>query len=97
MRHHYTPRGVCSNKITFDLEDNQIHNLVFTSGCSGNLKAIATLVEGMDANRVVALLSGNTCGFRDTSCADQLTRAIVAAQETEKKKYMRGQNENRVK
>ena len=90
MRHHYTPRGVCSNKITFDLEDNQIHNLVFTSGCSGNLKAIATLVEGMDANRVVALLSGNTCGFRDTSCADQLARAIVAAQEAEQRNTCAG-------
>ena len=90
MRHHYTPRGVCSNKITFDLEDNQIHNLVFTSGCSGNLKAIATLVEGMDANRVVALLSGNTCGYRDTSCADQLARAIVAAQEAERRNTCAG-------
>ena len=86
MRHRFTPRGVCSNKIEFDLDNNQIHNLVFTSGCSGNLKAIATLVEGMEADRVVTLLSGNTCGFRDTSCADQLARAIVAAQAAEQKK-----------
>ncbi|MEA4915800.1 MAG: TIGR03905 family TSCPD domain-containing protein [Christensenella sp.] len=84
MRHRFTPRGVCSSKIEFDLQDNQIHNLVFTSGCSGNLKAIATLVEGMEADRVVSLLSGNTCGFRDTSCADQLARAIVVAQQAEK-------------
>ena len=86
MRHRFTPRGVCSNKIEFDLDNNQIHNLVFTSGCSGNLKAIATLVEGMEADRVVTLLSGNTCGFRDTSCADQLARAIVAAKAAEQKK-----------
>ncbi len=84
MRHRFSPRGVCSSKIEFDLQDNQIHNLVFTSGCSGNLKAIATLVEGMEADRVVSLLSGNTCGFRDTSCADQLARAIVVAQQAEK-------------
>lgn len=90
MRHRFTPKGVCSNKIEFDLESNQIHNLVFTSGCSGNLKAIATLVEGMEANRVVTLLSGNTCGFRDTSCADQLARAIVAAQDAEKKNTCAG-------
>lgn len=90
MRHRFTPKGVCSNKIEFDLENNQIHNLVFTSGCSGNLKAIATLVEGMEANSVVELLSGNTCGFRDTSCADQLARAIVAAQESEKKNTCAG-------
>lgn len=90
MRHRFTPKGVCSNKIEFDLDHNQIYNLVFTSGCSGNLKAIATLVEGMEANRVVTLLSGNTCGFRDTSCADQLARAIVAAQEAEKKNTCAG-------
>ena len=84
MRHRFTPRGVCSSKIEFDLNGDQIHNLVFTSGCNGNLKAIAKLVEGMEASRVVALLSGNTCGFRDTSCADQLARAIVAAQAAEK-------------
>lgn len=84
MRHRFTPRGVCANKIEFDLDNNQIHNLVFTSGCSGNLKAIATLVEGMEADRVVTLLSGNTCGQSSTSCADQLARAIVSAKEAEK-------------
>ena len=84
MRHTFTPRGVCSNKIAFDLTQGQVHNLVFTSGCDGNLKAIATLVEGMEAERVVSLLSGNTCGFKNTSCADQLARALVAAQERER-------------
>ena len=83
MRHSFTPKGVCPNKIDFDLIDGAVHNLVFTSGCNGNLKAIATLVEGMEAERVVSLLSGNTCGYRDTSCADQLTRAIVIAQQKE--------------
>ena len=84
MRHRFTPRGVCANKIEFDLTDGTIHNLVFTAGCNGNLKAIATLVEGMEAQRVVSLLSGNTCGYKNTSCADQLARAIVAAQEKER-------------
>lgn len=84
MRHRFTPRGVCANKIEFDLTNGNIHNLVFTAGCNGNLKAIATLVEGMEANRVVTLLSGNTCGMNTTSCADQLARAIEAAQKTEK-------------
>ncbi len=84
MRHTFTPRGVCSNKIAFDLTQGKVHNLVFTSGCDGNLKAIATLVEGMEAERVVSLLSGNTCGYKNTSCADQLARALVAAQERER-------------
>ncbi len=86
MRHRFTPKGVCANKIEFDLTNGNIHDLVFTSGCNGNLKAIAKLVEGMEANRVVMLLSGNTCGMNNTSCADQLARAIEAAQKTEKNK-----------
>ena len=83
MRHSFTPKGVCPNKIEFDLTDGAVHNLVFTSGCDGNLKAIAKLVEGMEAERVIALLSGNTCGYKNTSCADQLTRALVIAQQKE--------------
>lgn len=79
MKHSFTPKGVCASKIEFELTDGNIHNLVFTSGCNGNLKAIATLVEGMEASRVAALLSGNTCGYRDTSCVDQLTLAISQA------------------
>lgn len=85
MRHSFTPKGVCPNKIEFDLTQGKIHNLVFTAGCNGNLKAIAKLVEGMEAERVIALLSGNTCGYKNTSCADQLTRAIAAAQQLETK------------
>lgn len=83
MKHSYIPNGVCSSRITFELVDRKIHNLEFTSGCSGNLRAIAKLVEGMEADRVVELLSGNTCGYKKTSCADQLTRAILAAQRAE--------------
>lgn len=83
MKHSYTPNGVCSTNITFELVNGTIHNLEFTSGCSGNLQAIAKLVEGMEASRVVALLSGNTCGYKQTSCADQLARAILAAQRAE--------------
>ena len=75
----FRPRGVCSSQIRFDLEDGKLHNIAFTGGCNGNLKAIGKLVEGMDADQVVALLKGNTCGRNSTSCADQLTRAIEAA------------------
>ena len=78
---HFTTKvnNVCSTKVDFDLVDGKVHNVVFTGGCNGNLKAIGKLVEGMDADQVVALLQGNTCGRSSTSCADQLTLAIRAA------------------
>lgn len=80
---HYTfkPKGVCSTLIDFDLEDGNIKNLKFKRGCDGNLKAIAILVEGMSAEEVIRLLKGNTCGFRSTSCADQLAIALSQALE----------------
>lgn len=68
--------GTCSKEISFDYEDGKMYNLSFVGGCNGNLKAIAILVEGMDAKRVVELLEGNTCGPKPTSCADQLAKAI---------------------
>ena len=79
MHYQYKTEKVCSSEISFDLEDNKLHNVAFTGGCNGNLKAIGKLVEGMDADQVVALLAGNTCGRSSTSCADQLTKAIQAA------------------
>lgn len=81
MKHTYKTRGTCSSQIAFEIEDGIIRNVVFTGGCNGNLKAIAKLVEGQDAAHVAELLSGNTCGPRSTSCADQLSRAITEALE----------------
>lgn len=73
----YIPHGVCSREIHFSLDDNGcIHNLGFEGGCNGNLKAIGKLCEGEKAEKIVSLLKGNTCGFRGTSCADQLTKAL---------------------
>ncbi|MBQ8474486.1 MAG: TIGR03905 family TSCPD domain-containing protein [Clostridia bacterium] len=65
----------------FDLEDGKLSNVAFRGGCNGNLKAISKLVEGMDAEKVIELLEGNTCGFKNTSCADQLTVGIKKALE----------------
>ena len=79
MHYRYKTKNVCSSEINFDLEEGKLHNVVFTGGCNGNLKAIGKLVEGMDADQVIALLKGNTCGPNFTSCADQLTKAIQAA------------------
>ena len=75
----YKTKGTCSSKINFDIEDGKLKNVAFTNGCNGNLKAISKLVEGMDAERVVEILDGNTCGMRSTSCADQLSKAIQQA------------------
>lgn len=78
MKHvEFTPENVCSRKITFDItDDNKITNLSFTGGCNGNLKAISKLLEGFPAEKAIEILQGNTCGVRNTSCADQLTKAI---------------------
>ena len=82
MKHiTYKTKGTCSRVIDFDLdeENNTLHNVVFKGGCPGNLKAIGKLVEGKDANSIANLLEGNTCGFKKTSCADQLSKAINEA------------------
>ena len=81
MKHiEYNTQGVCSRKIEFDLtDDNIVKNVVFHGGCNGNLKAIAKLVEGQKATDVMNILKGNTCGFRNTSCADQFSKAIEKA------------------
>ncbi len=85
MTHYqHTNKGTCSSSVAFDLEDGVIHDVVFTNGCNGNLQAISKLVEGMPAERVVALLKGNTCGANPTSCADQLALAIEKAQSEHK-------------
>ncbi|MDY4919735.1 MAG: TIGR03905 family TSCPD domain-containing protein [Phascolarctobacterium sp.] len=74
----YAPTGVCSRKINFDIIDGKLHNVRFTGGCPGNLVAISKLVEGKDAREIAELLAGNQCGMRGTSCADQLSKAILS-------------------
>lgn len=78
--HSFTPRGVCSQRIDIDLDGDTIREVTFTGGCDGNLKAISKLVTGMKVDDVAALLEGNTCGRRSTSCADQMVRALREAQ-----------------
>ena len=73
----FDTKGVCARQIFFQLDDEgKIHNLQFNGGCNGNLKAIGKLCEGMKLVDIVEKLENNKCGFRDTSCADQLTKAI---------------------
>ena len=81
MEFTYKTKGTCSSMISFTLEDGIVKNVVFTGGCNGNLKAISKLVEGMSAEKVISLLSGNTCGFKSTSCGDQLACGLKEALE----------------
>ena len=79
MKHTYQTTGTCAREINFDIEDGIITNVSFVGGCNGNLKAISKLVEGKNAEEIASLLKGNTCGPRNTSCADQLAKAILKA------------------
>ena len=79
MTYEYKTKGTCSQRITFELEDNKIKNVNFIGGCHGNLQGIAALVEGMDAEEVIQKLSGIRCGWKNTSCPDQLALAIEHA------------------
>lgn len=73
----YKPRGVCSTSIRMNIDENgKIHNVKFEGGCSGNAQGIEALVEGMKAEDVVEKLKNIKCGFKSTSCPDQLATAI---------------------
>ena len=84
MRYSYPTEMVCSQLISFDLDDNVVTNVEFKGGCNGNLKAISKLVNGWTVEKIEEYLLGNTCGPRPTSCADQLARAVRKAYEEEK-------------
>lgn len=75
----FTPRGVCSAQIDFEIDDGKVHNIRFTRGCSGNTQGVAKLAEGRDATEIIDLLSGTDCNGRGTSCPDQLAKAISLA------------------
>lgn len=82
MNCEYKPHGVCSTKITFRLDDDgTVHNIVFTGGCPGNLKAIPKLIDGWKADDIINKLLGNDCAGKGTSCADQLARALIQAKD----------------
>lgn len=85
----YDTKGVCSQKIYFDLDGDRVGDVEFLGGCNGNLKAIAKLIKGMKAEDVIATLKGNDCGGRGTSCADQLAIALDLALEEQKREQGR--------
>ena len=79
MKFDYRTQGTCARSISFDLEDGIVKNISFNGGCNGNLKGISALAEGKSAEEVIATLSGIRCGFKSTSCPDQLARALKEA------------------
>lgn len=81
MQFKYKTKGVCSNEMHFEIEDNIVKNLTVIGGCNGNLQGMSALVEGMDVDEVIRRLKGIRCGMKDTSCPDQFSRALEAAKE----------------
>ena len=76
MQYEYKTKGTCSQRIFFEVEEGKVKNVQFVGGCNGNLKAISRLVEGQNAENVIEILKGNTCGFKSTSSADQFAIAL---------------------
>ena len=79
MQYSYQTSGTCSREILFEIEDGKLKNVQFIGGCNGNLKGIGALVEGMDVDQVITRLEGTTCGAKNTSCPDQLAKALEEA------------------
>jgi len=76
MHISYRPRGVCSQKMEIDVENGVVEKVEITGGCSGNLQGISRLVVGMTVPEVIERLEGIRCGYKDTSCPDQLAKAL---------------------
>ena len=82
MTYTYTPRGVCSRKITIELSDSGVvENVSFQGGCNGNTQGVAALVKGMKAEEAISRMKGIDCNGRGTSCPDQLAEALTEALE----------------
>ena len=79
MKYNYKTNSVCSREINFDINGNVITNISFVGGCNGNLKALSKVLDGYTVEEIENKLKGNTCGFRSTSCADQLSIAVRKA------------------
>ncbi|MBQ5837057.1 MAG: TIGR03905 family TSCPD domain-containing protein [Clostridia bacterium] len=80
MRIERNNKGVCSRSVSFELDENhRVTGVSFVGGCNGNLKGVAALCEGMLAEDIIARCKGITCGFKSTSCPDQLAQALEEA------------------
>ena len=79
MKNVYKTKNTCSSSIEFELDDGIVKNVKFNGGCMGNTQAVAALVEGMSADEVIKRCKNIQCGFRGTSCPDQLAKALESA------------------
>ena len=79
----YKTKGTCSKAIEFEIQDNKVRNVNFVGGCAGNTVGVAKLVEGMDVDEVIERLKGIPCGFKSTSCPDQLAQALLEAKQAQ--------------
>ena len=79
MEYRYKTQGVCSTEMVFEIDENKniVNNLTVVNGCNGNLKGISALVKGMKIDDIILRLSGIKCGFRGTSCPDQISKALI--------------------
>ena len=84
MTYTYRTQGTCSSQITFDLDGDIVTNVKYYGGCNGNLQGISKLVNGMTVDEIEKKLGGIRCGFKSTSCPDQLAKAVRKAYESEK-------------
>ena len=77
MEYRFKPSGVCSTEMIFDIDDEDVvRDLKVISGCNGNLQGISELVKGMKVEDIISRLSGISCGFKNTSCPDQIAKAL---------------------
>lgn len=72
----YRTEGVCAKEIFYEVEGNKVKNVKFLKGCPGSLLGISRLVEGMEVEKVIEMLKGVRCGGKDSSCPDQLAKAL---------------------
>lgn len=79
MKMEFYPRGVCSHRYEITLENGVIEDIRIEGGCHGNLQGITRLIKGRKAEEVIGLLKGVRCGFKDTSCPDQISKALEKA------------------
>ncbi len=84
MEYIYKTKGTCSTQIKLNIDGDVVTDVSFTGGCNGNLKAIPALVNGLTVDEIEKKLSGITCGFKQTSCGDQLAKACREAYECQK-------------